>query len=62
MRMITLSALSANDEAALQVVADGAAHDAQVLLQHEVVVDGNADHLVVVFHVFLHAGLWLGTL
>ena len=59
MRMVTLAALCADDESALEVVSDGAAHDAEVLLQHEVVVNRSANHLVVVLHVLLHSGLRL---
>ena len=62
MRMIALAALSANDESAFEVVSDGAAHDAEVLLEHEVVLNGRADHLVVVLYVFLHSRLRLRTL
>ena len=63
MRVITLAALGAHDQAAFQVVAERAAHHADVLLEHEVVRSGHANHLAVfLLRQVFHAGIGLGTL
>ena len=46
MWVVALAALGADDEPALQVVAEGPAHHAQVLVEHEAVGGGHAHHLV----------------
>ena len=54
--MVGLAALGAGDDATLHVLAERAAHHADVLLQDELVLRGAQNHLVVVVRVRLVEG------
>lgn len=63
MRMVALATLCAHDESTLEIVPEGTAHDADVLLEGEVVLAADTDHLVLLLDGIIRAcGVSLRTL